>query len=165
MDAGQANATQNHARVCDPATAAGHGVVTTAANAVSVGSQPVGIAPHGKVTEGPAPDLGIIDGAKKSIAVINMTLTILRTFIFRLRQPRKPTLDANIVRGMALLHFRHSGNDSAGRFKGRCSVEERVEHRPARHDRAFLTRKAVSGPQQRPRLDHRICLRPSVANL
>jgi hypothetical protein len=112
MDAGQANATQNHARVCDPPTA-GQGATGTAANAESVGSQPVGRTPHGAMP-GPAPDLGIIDGAKKNIAVINTTLTILRGFIYRPQQPRKPLLDANIVHWMALWHFCHSGNDLGG---------------------------------------------------
>src|SRR5262249_31949053 len=88
MDAGQANATQNHASVCDPPAMAGHGVAT-AANAVSVGSQPVGITPHG-ATPGPAPDLGIIDGAKKSIAVINTMMTILRGFICRPNSRKNP---------------------------------------------------------------------------
>jgi hypothetical protein len=81
----------------------------TAANAVSVGSQPAGRTPHG-ATLGPAPDLGIIDGAKKNIVVINTTMTILRGFIYRPQLPRKPAPDANIVYRMALWHFCHSGN-------------------------------------------------------
>jgi len=90
MDAGQANATQNHARVCDPPTTAGQGVMAAAANAVSVGSQPMVIGPPQGRTVVTAPDLGIIDGAKKSIAVINTTLTILRGFIFRPHSRENP---------------------------------------------------------------------------
>jgi hypothetical protein len=117
MDAGQANATQNHARVCDPPTAAGQGLTARPAKAVSIDSQPVGITPHGTTTPGPAPDRGIIDGAKKSIAVINTTLTTLRGFICRPNSQGHPQSTLTLFTERPLWHFCHSGNDSGGHLR------------------------------------------------
>jgi hypothetical protein len=49
------------------------------ANAVSVGSNPLIITPHGL----PTALAGIIEGAKKSIAAINIVLTAFLMFIVR----------------------------------------------------------------------------------
>src|SRR5215469_9716942 len=65
----------------------GQGITLTGgpANAVSTGSQPVarGTVPHGVAATALTAFIGIVDGAKKSIAPINMVLTILRSFICR----------------------------------------------------------------------------------
>jgi hypothetical protein len=75
IDAGQANAAQNHAGGAPlVGGATGQGIIAGAANAVSIGSKPVRGIPHGI----PTALAGIIEGAKKSIAAINMVLTILR---------------------------------------------------------------------------------------
>lgn len=75
IDAGQANAAQNHAGGAPlVGGATRQGIMAGAANAVSIGSNPVRGTPHGSGNA----FTGIIDGAKKSIAAINMVLTILR---------------------------------------------------------------------------------------
>jgi hypothetical protein len=102
IEAGQANRPQNHPEIaCDAAAGTGQGIGSPGpANAVSVGSHPTGTNPHG----GPAgganaasrgiPEkgtpfgvlpllIGIIEGAKNSIAVISTVLTILRIVICR----------------------------------------------------------------------------------
>jgi hypothetical protein len=89
IEAGQANAAQNHAGMnpCPGGTGA-QGIMAGAANAVSLGSHP--LAPQGMPTK---PALaGISDGAKKSIAVINTVLTTLRVFIGSPRQQAKPPM-------------------------------------------------------------------------
>jgi hypothetical protein len=89
IEAGQANAAQNHAGMnpCPGGTGA-QGIMAGAANAVSLGSHP--LAPQGMPTK---PALaGISDGAKKSIAVINTVLTTLRVFIGSPRQQAKLAL-------------------------------------------------------------------------
>jgi hypothetical protein len=78
IEAGQANAAQNQAGGAPcVGGATGQGMGGLMANAVSVGSHPK--TPHGSTG---AALIGIIEGAKKSIAAINMVLTILRIFIF-----------------------------------------------------------------------------------
>jgi len=81
IEAGQANATHNHAGACIGTGGQGMiGGIPPPANAVSVGSQSMMVLPH--VMSALA---GIIEGPKKSIAAINIVLTILRMFICRPR--------------------------------------------------------------------------------
>jgi hypothetical protein len=81
IEAGQANAAQNHAGMnpCPGGTGA-QGIMAGAAKAVSVGSHPLA-GRHGRPT---TPALtGTIEGAKNSIAAINTVLTALRVLIGR----------------------------------------------------------------------------------
>jgi hypothetical protein len=71
IEAGQAIATHSHVGTCTPPPGTGQGKRAGWANAVSVGSNinPLIIPPHGPLMA----LAGIIEGAKKSIAAINIT--------------------------------------------------------------------------------------------
>jgi hypothetical protein len=79
IEAGHANAAQNHAGGAPlVGGATGQGIMAGAAKAVSIGSNPVRGTPHGSAALAGIIEGMIIEGAKKSIAAINMVLTILR---------------------------------------------------------------------------------------
>jgi hypothetical protein len=82
MDPAQPITTHGHTGTCE--CPGGQGTtLTTPAKAVSAGSQLTWTVPQEGSDCALTGLIGIIEGAKKSIAPINMVLTILRSFICR----------------------------------------------------------------------------------